>query len=158
MWIRDEWSGTTLEELNLPDSRIDSRIAVRNSRCIPDTSGIHFGSTTPIMSPFHSVAYWMSLLVAGDRASYSGTLTTHPHLVPRSWMNRSYTSSPPKRHHGVQRDCKKIHITPPYEATITYLKGGRGEPTETRYWREKSQRPYRESEAFLTSKAGATEL
>jgi hypothetical protein len=23
------------------------------------------------------------------------TLTTHPHLVPRSWMSRSYTSSPP---------------------------------------------------------------
>jgi hypothetical protein len=24
-----------------------------------------------------------------------------PHLVPRSWMSRSYTSSPPKRFHGV---------------------------------------------------------
>jgi hypothetical protein len=24
------------------------------------------------------------------------TLTTHPHLVPRSWMSRSYTSSPPQ--------------------------------------------------------------
>jgi hypothetical protein len=24
-----------------------------------------------------------------------------PHLVPRSWMSRSYTSSPPKRHHSV---------------------------------------------------------
>jgi hypothetical protein len=33
------------------------------------------------------------------------TLTTHPHLVPRSRMSRSYTSSPPKRLHGVQRDC-----------------------------------------------------
>jgi hypothetical protein len=29
------------------------------------------------------------------------TLTTHPHLVPRSSMSRSYTSSPPKRLHGV---------------------------------------------------------
>jgi len=28
-------------------------------------------------------------------------LTTHPHLVPRSRMSRSYTSSPSKRHHGV---------------------------------------------------------
>jgi hypothetical protein len=28
-------------------------------------------------------------------------LTTHPHLVPRSRMSRSYASSPPKRHHGV---------------------------------------------------------
>jgi hypothetical protein len=29
------------------------------------------------------------------------TLTTHPHLVPRSRISRSYTSSPSKRHHGV---------------------------------------------------------
>jgi hypothetical protein len=29
------------------------------------------------------------------------TLTTHPNLVPRSRMNRSYTSSTLKRHHGV---------------------------------------------------------
>jgi hypothetical protein len=29
------------------------------------------------------------------------TLTTHPYLLPRSWMSRSYTSSPPKRLHGV---------------------------------------------------------
>jgi hypothetical protein len=29
----------------------------------------------------------------------------HLHLVPRSRMSRSYTASPPKRHHGVQRDC-----------------------------------------------------
>jgi hypothetical protein len=31
------------------------------------------------------------------------TLTAHPHLVPRSRMNRNYTSSPPKHLHGVQR-------------------------------------------------------
>jgi hypothetical protein len=29
------------------------------------------------------------------------TLTTHPDLVPRSEMSRSYTSSPPKRLRGV---------------------------------------------------------
>jgi hypothetical protein len=29
------------------------------------------------------------------------TLIAHPHLVPRSRMSRSYTSSPLKRHHGV---------------------------------------------------------
>jgi hypothetical protein len=28
-------------------------------------------------------------------------LTTHPHLVPRSWISRSYIYSPPKRLHGV---------------------------------------------------------
>jgi hypothetical protein len=31
-------------------------------------------------------------------------LTTHPFLVPRLRKRRSYTSSPPKRHYGVQRD------------------------------------------------------
>jgi hypothetical protein len=29
------------------------------------------------------------------------TLTTHPHLVPRSWMSSSYSSSPRRRLHGV---------------------------------------------------------
>jgi hypothetical protein len=29
------------------------------------------------------------------------TLTTHPHLVPRSRMSRSYTPFPPKRLHGM---------------------------------------------------------
>jgi hypothetical protein len=32
------------------------------------------------------------------------TLTTHPHLVSRSRMSRSYTSFPPSRLHGLQRD------------------------------------------------------
>jgi hypothetical protein len=31
-------------------------------------------------------------------------LTTHPHLVPRLRMSRRYTSSPPRRLHGVERD------------------------------------------------------
>jgi hypothetical protein len=37
----------------------------------------------------------------GGKARAGVTLTTHPHLVPRSRMSRSYTSSPPKRLHGV---------------------------------------------------------
>jgi hypothetical protein len=37
----------------------------------------------------------------GAKRGRGVTLTTHPHLVPRSRMSRSYTSSPPKRHHGV---------------------------------------------------------
>jgi hypothetical protein len=31
----------------------------------------------------------------GAKRGWGVTLTTHPHLVPRSRMNRSYTSSPP---------------------------------------------------------------
>jgi hypothetical protein len=38
---------------------------------------------------------------AGEKRGRGVTLTTHPHLVPWSRMSRSYTSSPPKRHHGV---------------------------------------------------------
>jgi hypothetical protein len=40
-------------------------------------------------------------LFPGAKRGRGVTLTTHPHLVPRSRMSRSYTSSPPKRHHGV---------------------------------------------------------
>jgi hypothetical protein len=37
----------------------------------------------------------------GVKRGWGVTLTTHPHLVPRSRMSKSYTSSPPKRLHGV---------------------------------------------------------
>jgi hypothetical protein len=37
----------------------------------------------------------------GAKRGRGVTLTTYPHLVPRSRMSRSYTSSPLKRHHGV---------------------------------------------------------
>jgi hypothetical protein len=37
----------------------------------------------------------------GAKRGRGVTLTTHPHLVPRSRMGRSYIFSPPKRHHGV---------------------------------------------------------
>jgi len=41
------------------------------------------------------------VLSPGVKRGWGVTLTTHPHLVPRSRMSRSYTSSPPKRLHGV---------------------------------------------------------
>jgi hypothetical protein len=37
----------------------------------------------------------------GAKRGRGVTLTTKPHLVPRSRMSRSYSSSPLKRHHGV---------------------------------------------------------
>jgi hypothetical protein len=37
----------------------------------------------------------------GPKRGWGVTLTTHPHLVPRSRMSRRYTSCPAKRHHGV---------------------------------------------------------
>jgi hypothetical protein len=37
----------------------------------------------------------------GAKRGRGVTLTTHPHLVPRSGKSRSYTSTSPKHLHGV---------------------------------------------------------
>jgi hypothetical protein len=39
--------------------------------------------------------------VWGVKHGQGVTLTTHPHLAPRSRMSRSYTSPPPKHHSGM---------------------------------------------------------
>jgi hypothetical protein len=53
------------------------------------------GSTQPPVQ-------WVSgVLSPGVKRGRGVTLTTHPHLVPRSWISRSYSSSPSKRFHGV---------------------------------------------------------
>jgi hypothetical protein len=41
------------------------------------------------------------VLSPGVKRDRGVMLTTHPYLVPRSWMSKSYTSSRPKRLHGV---------------------------------------------------------
>jgi hypothetical protein len=43
----------------------------------------------------HLVQWVLGVLSPGVQHGQGVTLTTHPHLVPRSWMSRSYTSSPP---------------------------------------------------------------
>jgi hypothetical protein len=45
------------------------------------------------------------VLFPGGKARPERDADHSPHLVPRSWMSRNYTSSPPKRLHGVYRDC-----------------------------------------------------
>jgi hypothetical protein len=73
---------------------VRSPAEVRNfssNLCIQTVSGAHPASCTMrtgVLSP-------------GLKRGRGVTLTTHPHLVPKSWMSRSYTSSPPKRLHGV---------------------------------------------------------
>jgi hypothetical protein len=52
----------------------------------------------PTQPPVQSVP---GVLSPGVKRGQGLMLTTHPYLVPRSWMSRSYTSSPPKRLHGV---------------------------------------------------------
>jgi len=51
----------------------------------------------PALGPTQPPVQW----VPGVKRGRGVTLTTHPHLVLRSTMSRSYTSSPPKRLHVV---------------------------------------------------------
>jgi hypothetical protein len=61
-----------------------------SSLCVQTGSGAHPASCTMSTGgPF-----------PGAKRGRGVTLTTHPHLVPRSLMSRSYTSSPPLRLHG----------------------------------------------------------
>jgi hypothetical protein len=80
-------------------TRVRSPAGVKDfssSLCVQTGSGVHPAScTNSTGGPF-----------PGAKRGRGVTLTTNPHLVPRSRISRSYTSSPPpKRHHGVQRDC-----------------------------------------------------
>jgi hypothetical protein len=76
----DDWA---IEVLSPAEARDTS-----SGLCVQTGSGAHPASCT--MGPFPGVKH-----------SRSVTLTTHPHLVPRSRMSSSYTSSPPKCLHGV---------------------------------------------------------
>jgi len=56
----------------------------------------------PALGPTQPPVQWVpGVHSPGVKRGRGVTLTTHPHLVPRSWMSRKYTSSPPKRLHGV---------------------------------------------------------
>jgi hypothetical protein len=63
----------------------------------------------------------------GTRSPFPGltrgrglTLTTHPHLVPRPWMSRSYTSL--LRIHGVLWDCFTFYHTSQLSCFIMHNK------------------------------------
>jgi hypothetical protein len=56
--------------------------------------------SSPALWPTQPPVQW----VPGIKRGQGVTLTTHPHLVPRSWMSGSYISSPTKRLHGVWWD------------------------------------------------------
>jgi hypothetical protein len=56
----------------------------------------------PALRPTQPPVQWVpGVLSPGVKRDRGVTLTTHPHLVPRSRNSRSYTSSPPLRLRGV---------------------------------------------------------
>jgi hypothetical protein len=61
----------------------------------------------PALGPTQPPVQW----VPGVKRGRGVTLTTHPHLVPRSRMSRSYTSSPLKRLHGMWWDNFSLSLT-----------------------------------------------
>jgi hypothetical protein len=75
-------------------SRFDPR---QGQRILPVAS-----VSRPALGPTQPPIQWVpGVLSPGLKSGRGMTLTTHPYLVPRSRMSRSYTSSPPKHLHGV---------------------------------------------------------
>jgi hypothetical protein len=73
----------------------------RDNRIFPlaSVSRPALGSTQP------PVQWVPGVLSPGLKRGQGATLTTHRPLVPRSWMSRSYTFSPPCSSIGVLWDC-----------------------------------------------------
>jgi hypothetical protein len=89
-------SGSIVSDYGLDDRAIEvpSPAGAKDfssSLCVQTGSGAHPASCT----------MGTGVLSPGLKSGRGVTLTTHPHLVPRSSMSRSYTSSSPKRLHGV---------------------------------------------------------
>jgi hypothetical protein len=58
-----------------------------------------------VLGPTQPPVQWVpGVLSPGAKRGRGVTLTTYPHLVPRSRTSRSYTSPTPEGHHGVQRN------------------------------------------------------
>jgi hypothetical protein len=89
-------SGSTVSDYGLDDRAIGVRSPAgakdfSSSLCVQTGSGAHPASCTMVTGgPF-----------PGGKARTGRDADHSPHLVPRSRMSRSYTSSPPKRLHDV---------------------------------------------------------
>jgi hypothetical protein len=81
VWLRAEGPGDA------------GSIPSRGKRIFPPAS-----VPRPALGPSQSPVQWIPGLVSPElKRCRCVNLTTHLHLVPRSWMSRRYTASPPKR-------------------------------------------------------------
>jgi hypothetical protein len=88
-------------ELNLiKDGLDDWAIGVRSPAGAEDFSSSLCVQTGSEAHPA-SCTMGTGILSPGVKRGRGVMLTIHAHLVPRSWMSRSYTSSPLNRLHGV---------------------------------------------------------
>jgi hypothetical protein len=86
-------SGSIVSDYGLDDRAIGIRSPAGEKDfscilCVQTGSEAHVQWVPGVLSP-------------GVKRGRGMTLTTHPHLVPWSWMSRSYTSFSPKRLHGM---------------------------------------------------------
>jgi hypothetical protein len=97
VWLRTGWSGN---QGSIPD---------RGKRFLPRAS-VSRPTTEPTQPPVQWVPGFLS---PGLKRVRGVMLTTHPHLVPRSWMSRSYISSAPSASICVLWDCFRLPFYKP---------------------------------------------
>jgi hypothetical protein len=73
-------------------------------------------ASTPFMRPTQPPNQWVLVVKRGQGL----TLTTHPHLVPRSGMSRSCTLSPPCRPHGGSGTILPKHLYKPSNVFVLW--------------------------------------
>jgi hypothetical protein len=92
------WDSTFKSDWTTGRSRFDPR---KGQEIFPLAS-----VTRPALGSTQPPVQWVpGILFPGAKRGRGVTLTTHTHLVPRSWMSRSYTSSPPCASTGVLWYC-----------------------------------------------------
>jgi hypothetical protein len=73
----------------------------------------------PAMGPTQPSVKWVpGVLSLGLKSGQGFTLTTYPHLVPKSWMRRSYTFSPPQARSSMNRTALLLHHS--YQSVVTH--------------------------------------
>jgi hypothetical protein len=97
-------SGSIVSGYGQDDRAIEVRSQVGEREFSPSVSRLALGPTQV------SCTMATGVFSRGLMRSRSVTLTTHPHLVPRSLMSRSYTSSHPCASMGVLWDCFTFYV------------------------------------------------